>query len=168
MEINNETIYKLLLELNDKVDKLNNKFNNTIFKNRDYKILIRNNDDYFKYLNEKKIRKLLESRGPMAEFKFFKILFPKKLDIPFRIVGNKMFCYYDGQNWKDDVANETMIKIFLGNVKRVYMKLNTCDYYSEIPQKFIDNQKHIFNLTKDLKFKKLVSLIYKEYKTDVK
>jgi len=166
--ININTIYTLLLSLNDKVDKLNNKFNNTIFKKRDYKISIRNNDDYFKYVNEKKIRKLLESRGPSAEFKFFKILFPKKLDLPFRVVGNKMFCYYDGENWNDDGVNETMIKIFLGNVKRVYMKLNTCNYYSQIPQKFIDNQKHIFNLMDDSKSKKLLSLIYKEYKTYVK
>tara|TARA_B100000780_G_scaffold270615_1_gene230633 strand:+ start:4079 stop:4630 length:552 start_codon:yes stop_codon:yes gene_type:complete len=164
IQLTNDMIYKLLIDINEKVDKLNKKFNNTIFKKRDYKISIRHCDNYFEYLNEKTIRKLLETRGPSAEFKFFKLLFPKQNDLPFRIVGNKMFCYYDGESWNDDTVSESLIKIFLGNVKKVYMKLNTCNYYSSNPQKFIDNQKHIFKLMNDSKTKKLLSLIYKEYK----
>ena len=156
-------IHKLLLKLDKKIDNLNNKINNNVFKKTDYKNVIRVNDNYHEYLTDKKIRKLLEAKSPSAEFRFFKLLYPKKLELPFKVISNKSFCYYDGNNWIDD-NDGIMIKIFLNNVKKSYMKINKLENYSKTPQKFMDNQQHIFDLADETKIKKITALIYKEYK----
>ena len=162
-----EDIHKLLLQLDKKIDDLTDKVGNNSLNvdKKKNKNVIKESDDYYCQLEEKQIKKLLEGKSPSAEFKFFKILYPKDhSNLPLKVIGKKAFCYFDGNKWIDDTDGSTMIKIFLENVRKAYMKVNIFTKYQKTPQKFIDNQQHIFNLVDESKIKKLITLIYKEYK----
>lgn len=103
-------------------------------------------------------------RGDMLLIKYWYL--DKSEQPPFRNISRNRWDFWCNNSWNIDIEGEYIKDVIAKNIQRAYMSVNTIDYYEDDFDMFLDNQKHIQELS-DPKYKrKLLNGIKEMLKAD--
>mgnify|MGYP003947674895 CR=1 FL=1 len=171
-----QSIYKLVLCMNDKIDNLESridildeKMNNYIsaidkkIESKNVKNMPIRNFTKEKFdLDDTVVKKILERASIGGDYDLFKLMYlnvDKEL-YPITCVSNE-YCYWIN-GFHKDVDCEHIKSIISSNLRHCYFKINKYDESKENSDKFIKNQEHIDKLKDDKYLMKLIEYIYKK------
>lgn len=99
-------------------------------------------------------------QGDMLIFKHWYL--DKSEEPPIRNINRQRWDFYCNGTWNMDIEGEYIKDVICKNIQKAYMSVNTIDYFEDDFDVFIDNQKHIMELS-DPKYKKRVLSGIKEF-----
>ena len=105
------------------------------------------------------------SRGDMLLIKHWYL--DKSKRQPFRCINRNRWEYWCNGTWNIDIDGEYLKEVIAKNIQNCYLRINRIDYYDDNFDMFLENQKHIHELSDSKYRKRMLAGIKELLKADI-